>query len=225
MPTAARAASGSETKARVITAATALFAARGLRGTSVRDIAARAGVNLAAAHYHFGSKEDLYLEVLRVEFEAVHRALTRRGVRVPGDRRLTRRARAALLRARIGAMLELMLGPPFGLPGTLLMREMCDPSPALPHIVARFIAPLKREMEAIVAGLVPQVEPAAVERCVFSIVGQVFFYRTHWPALRQLSDGLTIDRPTLVTIADHIAAFSLAGLERLGRLPRRPAAR
>jgi hypothetical protein len=132
---------------------------------------------------------------------------------------------ATLLRARIAAMLELLLGPPVGLPGTLLMREMCDPSPALPHIVARFIAPLKREMEAIVAGLAPQAAPAAVERCVFSIVGQVFFYRTHWPALQQLSAGLTLDRRTRLAIADHVAAFSLAGLERLGRAPRCPRAR
>ena len=99
MAAPARSTTGGETKARVIAAASALFAEHGLRGTSVRDIAERAGVNLAAAHYHFGSKEDLYFEVLRAQFEAVNRALARRGARLPAARRLARRALIALLRA------------------------------------------------------------------------------------------------------------------------------
>ena len=122
-------------------------------------------------------------------------------------------------------MLELLLGPPLGLPGTLLMREMCDPSPALPHIVAHFIVPVKREMEEIVAALAPRLTPAAVERCVFSIVGQVFFCRTHWQALRHLSEAVAVDRPALTAIADHIATFSLGGMEWLAGAPRRRAVR
>src|SRR5256885_3785765 len=40
-----------------------------------------------------------------------------------------------LLRARIKVMLDLLIGPPPGLHGTLMQREMCDPSEALPVIV------------------------------------------------------------------------------------------
>src|SRR6476646_555713 len=43
----------------IIEAAEALFADKGFAGTSVRDIAEAAGVNLAMISYYFGSKEKL----------------------------------------------------------------------------------------------------------------------------------------------------------------------
>ena len=43
------------TRQRIIAAADSLFAERGFAATSLRSIAACAGVNLAAANYHFGS--------------------------------------------------------------------------------------------------------------------------------------------------------------------------
>ncbi len=52
------------TRARLLDAAEALFADRGYHAVSVRDIAKRACVNLAAAGYHFGSKENLFVEAL-----------------------------------------------------------------------------------------------------------------------------------------------------------------
>lgn len=49
---------------RIIIAATALFARQGYDGTSTKDICEAAGVNIAAIHYHFGSKEDLYRHII-----------------------------------------------------------------------------------------------------------------------------------------------------------------
>ena len=40
------------TKHRLLAAATELFAEHGFHGTTIRDIAARAGVNVAAGNYH-----------------------------------------------------------------------------------------------------------------------------------------------------------------------------
>ena len=54
----------SATRARLLAAAETLFAERGSHATSVRDLAAKAGVNLAAVCYHFGSKERLLVEAL-----------------------------------------------------------------------------------------------------------------------------------------------------------------
>jgi AcrR family transcriptional regulator len=210
-----------ETRQRVIEAASALFAAHGFHGTTARDIAERAGVNLAAAHYHFGSKESLYLEVLRAQFDAITAALERRGARLAAGTKPGRATLEALLRARIVAMLEVLLGPPPGLHGTLMLREMCDPSAALPHIVTQFIEPMKRETEDVIARLEPRLSRAAVERCMFSIVGQVFFYRTQLPAFPHLSPGLRLDRDGLAAIAEHIATFSLGGMVALAAAARR----
>ena len=97
-------------------AATALFAERGFHGTTVRDIAERAGANVAAGNYHYGSKKALYLEVLRAQFALVRGMLVARGAS-PKPEELARLARPALvriLRARVKVMLDILIGPPPG---------------------------------------------------------------------------------------------------------------
>ena len=53
-----------DTKERILDAAERLFAAHGFAGTSLRAVTKEARVNLAAVHYHFGTKEDLLRAVL-----------------------------------------------------------------------------------------------------------------------------------------------------------------
>ena len=48
-----------DTKERILDAAERLFAEQGFDAASLRSITSDAGVNLAAVHYHFGSKEAL----------------------------------------------------------------------------------------------------------------------------------------------------------------------
>ncbi|MDD2853728.1 MAG: TetR family transcriptional regulator [Desulfuromonadaceae bacterium] len=52
----------------LISAATPLFAAKGLYGVSVRELATAAGVNLSMVSYYFGGKEGLYAAVLTEQF-------------------------------------------------------------------------------------------------------------------------------------------------------------
>jgi AcrR family transcriptional regulator len=47
-------------KAHIINHAIELFAEKGFEGSSIRDLAARAGVNVAMVNYYFGSKEKLF---------------------------------------------------------------------------------------------------------------------------------------------------------------------
>ncbi|MCK5941317.1 MAG: TetR family transcriptional regulator [Planctomycetes bacterium] len=54
-----------DTKDTILDAAETLFAEQGFAATSLRQLTARAGVNLAAVNYHFGSKEELVKAVLR----------------------------------------------------------------------------------------------------------------------------------------------------------------
>jgi len=64
-PAIAHSGKGEQTMQNLLAAARKLFAERGFRSTSVRDIANEAGSNVAAVNYHFGSKENLYREVFR----------------------------------------------------------------------------------------------------------------------------------------------------------------
>ncbi|HZQ62518.1 MAG TPA: TetR family transcriptional regulator [Casimicrobiaceae bacterium] len=52
------------TKERILDAAETLFMEQGFDGTSLRALTGKAEVNLAAVHYHFGSKEELFESVL-----------------------------------------------------------------------------------------------------------------------------------------------------------------
>jgi AcrR family transcriptional regulator len=54
----------SETREKLLDAAERLFSEQGFDATSLRHIIAEAGVNLAAIHYHFGSKQELLDELI-----------------------------------------------------------------------------------------------------------------------------------------------------------------
>jgi AcrR family transcriptional regulator len=215
------------TPARLLGAAAELFAARGFHGTTVRDIAERAGANVASSNYHFGSKDGLYLGVLRTQFAQIRAALERRAA-MPSPRGLSTMTRPQLigiLKTRIQIMLEILLGPPPGLHGTLMQREMCDPSEALPVIVAEFIRPQVEEMRRLLGSLFPQLTPIEIDRCAFSTVGQVLFYRFMRPALLDLMQRSDYPRGFARQMTDHIAEFSLGGMERIAARHRRRRAR
>jgi AcrR family transcriptional regulator len=63
-----------ETKDKILDAAEHLFGEQGYSETSLRHIIADAGVNLAAIHYHFGSKEDLLLQLVHRRAEPINLA-------------------------------------------------------------------------------------------------------------------------------------------------------
>jgi len=77
-----------DTKVRILDTAERLFAENGYGATSLRSIIAAAGVNLAAVHYHFHSKEELLDAVIRRRVEPVNRErleLLEQSERAAGD--------------------------------------------------------------------------------------------------------------------------------------------
>ena len=61
-----------ETQIKIIEAAEIEFAERGYGGASIREITKRAGVNIAAINYHFGTKEVLFKEMVRHRIEPIN---------------------------------------------------------------------------------------------------------------------------------------------------------
>lgn len=208
---------GRATKERLVAAAANLFAERGYQATSVRDIARRAGANVASGHYHYGSKKALYLEVLRDQFRSVQSELRKRGGSRPAAElsQLSHEEIVAVLRSRVRTVLDLLIGPSPSLHATLMQREMCDPSEALPVIVAEFIVPMTEEMATIVHHLYPRMNANDVESCVRSIAGQMLFYRFAMPAMLHMQGRDEYARGTAAKIAEHITEFSLGGAERI----------
>jgi AcrR family transcriptional regulator len=60
---------GGDTRADILAAAQAEFAAKGYDGTTIRAVGAAAGVDAALVHHFFGSKDDLFLAALQIPFD------------------------------------------------------------------------------------------------------------------------------------------------------------
>ena len=85
MSTQAESARAGDTKELILNSAEKLFADKGFDGTSLRSITAGAGVNLAAIHYYFGSKEALLQAVLARRLEPINRRRIELLDRLEGD--------------------------------------------------------------------------------------------------------------------------------------------
>ncbi|GLC97764.1 MULTISPECIES: TetR/AcrR family transcriptional regulator [Cupriavidus] len=59
------------TRERILQAAETLFGARGIDAVSLREVTTAAGVNSAALHYHFGSKEALLAELFQLRAQPI----------------------------------------------------------------------------------------------------------------------------------------------------------
>ena len=60
------------TRERLLHTTESLFAKRGFGGLTLRDISSKSGTNLASAHYHFGSKEAMVMEMLKLRIRPIN---------------------------------------------------------------------------------------------------------------------------------------------------------
>jgi len=89
--------SGSERREQLLGVGRALFAARGLDGTSVEEIAAKARVSKPVVYEHFGGKEGLYAVVVDREMDRLLAAVTSAPTTEAGYRRKLELGALALL--------------------------------------------------------------------------------------------------------------------------------
>ncbi len=210
MPTAATH-DQAATRQRLLDAAGEVFAAHGFRAATVRDICSAAGANVAAINYHFGDKQRLYQAVFLYAHEC---AMAKHAPPHP-DRRATPEE---LLREFIGAFLRRVLDQ--GRPawhGKLMSREMVEPTGVLDQLVEKGIKPQFALLSAIVRGLVGELPHERLRRCCASVVSQCLFYHHARPVIARLFPELVFDDAEIDALADHVTAFSLAGLRDVAR--------
>jgi AcrR family transcriptional regulator len=61
----------SDTRERILTSARELFARNGIANTSIRAVAAAAGVDSALVHHYFGTKEKLFAAAVRIPIDPI----------------------------------------------------------------------------------------------------------------------------------------------------------
>jgi AcrR family transcriptional regulator len=200
-----------ETRERLLKAAERLFADRGFKKVTVREICRAARANVSAVNYHFGDKLGLYREVLQSAIDAMRE--TNEAARQAGK---GRRAEEQL-RRYIVIFVHRLLGAGHETMHKLIHREMHDPTPALDALVEQGVRPRVEFLSGLVAEMI-DCDPSdpRVLRCVASIQSQSIAYLPNPIAARL---GLTF-KPTpahLDEVAEHIAEFSLAGVHAVGR--------
>jgi AcrR family transcriptional regulator len=207
-----------DTKRDILNAAELLFAARGPQATSLRQIIGRAKVNLAAVHYHFGSKESLLQAVMSrrlVPLNAERLALLEEQERACGRRPVPLRK---VLGALVGPALRLSRNPEKG--GAVFMQLLgrCFMEPDV-----KIQAMLDRQLQEVAGRFIP-----ALQRSLPKLPEEDFFWRIHFlvgamahtmadaERLRSFSSGRCNPDDTEAMI-DHLVNFLSAGFKAKSR--------
>jgi AcrR family transcriptional regulator len=153
-----------DTRSRILDVAEELFGEQGLDRVSIRDITRKARVNLAAIHYHFGSKEDLIAAVFErrvvpvnearlVALDRLERAAGRRGPQLgPILEAFVRPALQSSLQASKG-------GTAFA---KLFGRCLSEPSPEVEALLKRQFEPLAERMQAALKRALPHLSRSEI---------------------------------------------------------------
>jgi AcrR family transcriptional regulator len=197
---------------KIMDAAGEIFAEQGFQAATVRDICARAGVNVAAINYYFGDKEKLYVDVLRSSTCVAH-AEIRRALDEPG------RSPEEALRDVIAGICRRML--PKERPSwafRLMAHEMSRPTPALDIVVNEVIAPSYQRLRDTVGEMLglPS-EHETTRLCTHSIMSQVIHYVTGRPVISRLWPEMEMTAEQVEKIANHIATFSISSIKEMAR--------
>jgi AcrR family transcriptional regulator len=198
------------TRERLLDASERLFAEKGFRAASVRDITRESSCNIAAVNYHFGGKVNLYREVVLRRLRAVRK------------HRLDA-LDAALLQAGRNATLDFLVqtfATAFVAPLVednsgrlwllLLAQELIDPQLPPETFNAEMVEPMERALMDALGQVCPDLQREDAQLCIHSLIGQL----VHAVNLQRcLPEGDGNRR--LPEMVEHTVRFSVAGIRAL----------
>jgi AcrR family transcriptional regulator len=201
------------TRERLLDSAERRFAENGFDGASLRTITAEARANLAAVHYHFGSKEDLFLAVLERRLDPINRERIERLGRAEAESG----GRPVPVETLVAILIEPVLrrggDPRAGGPSFLKLfgRVQSDSGTIWKRIVDGPMRPVRERMFAALRRALPELsEPELTLRMHFAI-GAVKGVAGDQHRLRALSGG-RVDPDDLETTCSELVRFLAAGL-------------
>jgi TetR/AcrR family transcriptional regulator, regulator of cefoperazone and chloramphenicol sensitivity len=225
---------GQVTRQRLIEAASSLFAEKGFRKTTIKEICEESGANIAAVNYHFGDKAGLYREVWQVAYNAAvtrypfatERFTSERGTAERGtaERGTAERGTAERgdrpeeeLRTHIYSLVHRISGlDPNGLIERLHAQERQRSTGLIDTTLHTVRKPARNHLRGSVAAIlnVAATDPL-VDWCEAVILAQV---RAINPSVRQtipvfVERSLEVD--FIEQYAEHVVQFTLAALKGL----------
>ena len=196
---------------RILNEAEALFAQKGYRGVTVREIIEAADCNLSAVNYYFGNKKNLYLELFRTRWIPRSKYMHKCFIEFLSDQgSLTL---VTLVKAIARSFLEAPLSTDeLQRHYQLMAREMSQPSEAFDLAFEQAMQPHFQELAHRFRSVIP--EEMEEERLILriqSIIGMVIHFHFARPAITRFT-GHEYDSSFKKRLVDHIIDFSLNGL-------------
>jgi len=201
-------------RAKLLDSAGQVFADSGFHAATVREICARAGVNIALINYYFGDKLELYAEVLRQSIGASKDGVIQKALQsaAPPEE---------ALRELIFAMAQRVCRT--DRPGwhfRLMVHELAQPTPAMAAVIDETMRPVyKRVCGLIGAMLKLPPDHDKTRLCAHSVLAQVVHYSHGRRVISQLWPELELTPQRVAQISTHIADFSLAYLREIAPVP------
>ena len=197
---------GEETRRRILEIAGDVFGEKGYRDATHAEICRRSGANTAAINYHFRSKENLYIEAWQTAF---HHSLEV----YPPDGGIAPEASAEeRFRGRINSIIR-RAADPDNKSFEIISREMVNPTGLLSEVMQEAIAPVRKGMEEVIRELLGEKASARqVGLCLMSVMAQCLHPMMRERHSRMLKGAALPLKFGPREMADHIAAFSLAGI-------------
>jgi AcrR family transcriptional regulator len=208
------------TREKLLDVAGRIFADRGYRAATIREICIAAGANVAAVNYHFGDKLGLYTEVVQqslraAELEAIQNALDQLA---PPDRILR-----SVIRVRLRGICR-QDRPDWYF--RILAHELAEPTPALRQLINKVGRPVFQRMLELIGGMIGlPADDDKTRLCAISVMGQILVYIFARPLLAGVWPELKMTAEQIDRIADHIADFSLAYIREFRSTTAIPAAK
>jgi AcrR family transcriptional regulator len=201
---AVKASSSSETRERILDAAELLFIERGFAATSLRAIASGAGVNLAATHYHFGSKNGLLAAVFHRRIAPINEQ------RLSEFKQLTETDPDLTIRKVVEVFFRpFMKSDLYAAIPALIGRIYGEPEAITKPLLESEFAEVAGVFHAAATTVLPRVSSKELQwRTHFMIGSLIHLLRLNSPL------GVEPSRTSFIEGLEHLINFSIAGLEQ-----------
>ena len=199
---------GLETRTNVLAAAVEVFAEKGHSDALVAEICERAGANGAAVNYHFGGKDELYVEVWR------HLGQESQNLYPPSGGAPAGAPLEERLLAHIRAMLQRMTDDGrLGCLHRLYEHERSRPTGLIDEVLRQMHEPTFQVLQALVReALGPDVPQESAHMAVYSIVNQCRGVMGKDCLGPHLLGRKPLAPAAIEQLAQHIAQFSTGGM-------------
>lgn len=201
-----------ETRTRILDAAEELFMQHGFEGTSMRLLTAKAGVNLAAANYHFGSKDALIEAVFRRRLDPMNQARLAELEKLESQPAAA--APEAILRAFISPTLKLVEDAKGGGRNfiRLLGRTYTEPAKPIRQLIGQMYGPVMDRYKGALARALPQMPAEELVWRMHFMFGTLAYTLAATDTVQLIAGCKPEDRYDARLLEERLAAFLHAGL-------------